>query len=378
MEQRLFGITAKEMRKLAFDLAEKNDLDHPSNKAIRLARRYLLCGFRKRHPELSLRAPEATSAARAQGFNRQAVPSKRSKVLALRGRRQVGCLSSAERGLLTTGCICMSAVGHYLPPFLIFPRQRVTEQLKEGAPAGTIFAGNTSGWMTAKCFNLCHSSHTRNLEFVDRARENNVHVLSLPPHCSHKLQPLDVSFMSPFKPHLSKAIENQLKDNDGKTLNKMSGFKGIAFNRAMRFFAGPERSIAGAIRVVAATIIAGAIRIITVNEHFIAIRAIAVAITANVFSCADKQQLYCRKKEKSMIITSSPNRSALHANKDIEEIKKQKRTSKTRPETGKRAKRKKVDENLPQDTLCCYCGVQFSLSTTWNHGCVAGLCPCVG
>lgn len=73
MEQRLFGITAKEMRKLAFDLAEKNDLDHPSNKAIRLARRYLLCGFRKRHPELSLRAPEATSAARAQGFNRQAV-----------------------------------------------------------------------------------------------------------------------------------------------------------------------------------------------------------------------------------------------------------------------------------------------------------------
>lgn len=114
----------------------------------------------------------------------------------------------------------------------------------------------------------------------------------------------------------------------------------------MRFFAGPERSIAGAIRVVAAkirasdaTITAGAIRIITVNEHFIAIRAIAVAIwtiTANVFSCADKQQLYCvatvdsapskRKKEKSMIITSSPNRSALkalHANKDIEEIKKQ-------------------------------------------------------
>lgn len=169
----------------------------------------------------------------------------------------------------------------------------------------------------------------------------------------------------------------------------------------MRFFAGPERSIAGAIRVVAAkirasdaTITAGAIRIITVNEHFIAIRAIAVAIwtiTANVFSCADKQQLYCvatvdsapskRMKEKSMIITSSPNRSALkalHANKDIEEIKKQKRTSKTRPETAKRAKRKKVVENLPQDTLCCYCGAQFSLSTSWNHGCVAGLCPCVG
>lgn len=139
----------------------------------------------------------------------------------------------------------MSAVGHYLPPFLIFPRQRVTEQLKEGARAGTIFAGNTSGWMTAKCFNLWfkhfihhtkptaedpvllildgHSSHTPNHEFVDRARENNVHVLSLPPHCSHKLQPLDVSFMSPFKTHLSKAIENQLKDNDGKTLNKMSG-----------------------------------------------------------------------------------------------------------------------------------------------------------
>lgn len=39
------------------------------------------------------------------------------------------------------------------------------------------------------------------------ARENHVTVVSLPPHCTHRLQPLDVSFMGPLKSYYSKAIE---------------------------------------------------------------------------------------------------------------------------------------------------------------------------
>lgn len=43
-----------------------------------------------------------------------------------------------------------------------------------------------------------HSTHTKNLEVIDYARENGVSLLCLPPHCSHRLQPLDVSFMKPL------------------------------------------------------------------------------------------------------------------------------------------------------------------------------------
>lgn len=43
-----------------------------------------------------------------------------------------------------------------------------------------------------------HVSH-RNLEVLKFCRENGIHVLSFPPHCSHLLQPLDVSVLKPFK-----------------------------------------------------------------------------------------------------------------------------------------------------------------------------------
>lgn len=179
--------------------------------------------------------------------------TKNSKVLALKGRRQVGCITSAERGVLSTACFCMSAVGHFVPPMLIFPRLRLTEQLKHGAPADTLFICNGSGWMTVNDFTAWfdhflsftrptkerpillildgHASHTKNLALIEKARTHHVTVLSLPPHCSHKLQPLDVSFMGPIKSNLSKAIEKLLKTNPGKvvSINDVSSLLGTAF-----------------------------------------------------------------------------------------------------------------------------------------------------
>lgn len=73
LEKRFYGMTTVEIRRLAFDLAEKNLIPHPFNKSTKLAGPDWLAGFRKRHPEISLRTPEATSIARAQGFNQVAV-----------------------------------------------------------------------------------------------------------------------------------------------------------------------------------------------------------------------------------------------------------------------------------------------------------------
>ncbi|XP_055615187.1 uncharacterized protein LOC129761490 [Toxorhynchites rutilus septentrionalis] len=208
-----------------------------------------LSNFLKRNPKLSFRKPEATSAARARGSNKPAVSAfydlleealkypkltpdrvlnadetsvcDKSKVAALKGKKQVGGITSAERGETATAVMCMSATGQLLPPFFIFLRMRMHEALKKGESRGSKFACNASGYMTVEIFNEWfdhflehvnpsedspdlliidgHSSHTKNLAFTEKARANFVKVLVLPPHTSNKLQPLDVSFMAPFK-----------------------------------------------------------------------------------------------------------------------------------------------------------------------------------
>lgn len=73
MEGRFFGLTTRDVRHIAFEVAERNKIPHNFNKKVCLAGKDWLYGFRKRHPEISLRIPEATSAARARAFNKQNV-----------------------------------------------------------------------------------------------------------------------------------------------------------------------------------------------------------------------------------------------------------------------------------------------------------------
>ena len=72
MESMLFGLTSTDVRRLAFQLAERNNLKHYFNDNKKMAGWVWLRSFMKRN-HLSLRKPEATSAARARGFNRSAV-----------------------------------------------------------------------------------------------------------------------------------------------------------------------------------------------------------------------------------------------------------------------------------------------------------------
>jgi len=273
MEALFHGLTTKDLRHVAFQLAERNQIDHTFNKEVALAGEDWLEGFRKRHPEISLRAPEPTSAARARAFNQPnvyhffdllegvqdekhipphrifnvdetgltTVGSKPSKVLALKGKPQVGRLTSAERGILTTAVITMSASGVFVPPLLIFPRVRMKLELLEGSPPGTAYACHPSGWMQMEIFVQWfrhflshtkpsendpvllildgHNAHTRNLEVIELARKNHVILLVLPPHCTHRLQPLDVAFMKPLSTYYTQAIEKYLRNNPGRVVS---------------------------------------------------------------------------------------------------------------------------------------------------------------
>ena len=70
MERRFFGMTTTEVRYLAYHMAECNNIDHNFNEDTGMAGKDWLVGFQQRHPDLTLRLPEATSAARAKAFNR--------------------------------------------------------------------------------------------------------------------------------------------------------------------------------------------------------------------------------------------------------------------------------------------------------------------
>lgn len=289
MESRLFGLSTKELRHLAFQYAEKNGIPHHFNKVKGLAGRDWIYGFLDRNKNISLRLPEYTSIARASSFNKynvnsffnllgdmlkkykfppsrifncdetgvSTVPNRPSRIFSAKGKKQVGSLSSAERGSLTTAEICFNAVGFYLPPLLIFPRVRRCPALEQGLPPESIVEYHSSGWMQSHIFSDVwfnhflkyskpteadpvllifdgHATHTKNLTLVEKARANHVHIIVIPPHTSHRLQPLDVAFMFPLNTYYEQETKKWLINNPGKaiTIYQVGELFGNAFQRA--------------------------------------------------------------------------------------------------------------------------------------------------
>ncbi|XP_062560612.1 uncharacterized protein LOC134224952 isoform X2 [Armigeres subalbatus] len=456
LESRFYGITKNDVRELAFELAEKNKIPHPFNKKKKMAGCEWMAGFLKRNPKLSFRKPEPTSAARARGFNKvsvnaffdmyeaalrkknfrperiynvdetaiSTVPPNKKKIAALKGKKQVGIISSAERGETTTVVMSMSASGHYLPPFVIFPRTRMHDSLKHGAPSGTKFACNPSGYMTAEMFDTFfdhflehahalesdpilllvdgHSSHTKNLAVTEKARKHNVTILSLPPHCSNKLQPLDVAFMAPFKAYYSTAAEAYLRSNPGHVIGQYnimqlmrSAFeKAATMSTAVNGFKKcglwpcdrtvfDESSFAPSLvtdqelentgmdsapqeKDADTPMPAGAVTgsmnesVKSGESSFTVTPEEVLPLPKMTTARATKRK---RRAEKAQDITSDDYRQSLidaKATKDISSIKKGKRASSKGPQ--KRQKRQKLTNDL-DDSLCDRCGNCFSDSS---------------
>ena len=169
------------------------------------------------------------------------VQKRCQKVSGQKGKKQIGSLSSGERGTTTTIVCCVNASGtHYVPPMVIFKRKQVPPELGDGAPPGTVVACSDSGWMDGErfaqwlkhfvqCVKPCpdkkvllvldgHKSHTKNLQAIEIARDNNVIKLSLPPHTTHKTQPLDRAFFKPLQTFYDQAAEKWLRTNPGRSI----------------------------------------------------------------------------------------------------------------------------------------------------------------
>ena len=271
LQDMFFGLTPESLRELAFDIAKANHINVPFRNANHKAGKDWLAGFLKRHPELSIRQPEATSFNRAIGFNRTQVKrffdllksilqketitsnmiynvdetgitcvQKPSKVIAKKGTKQVGRITSAERGKTVTAVSSMNAIGNYIPPIFVFPRKRMYPALLKGAPQGSKGYTSKSGWIDSNIFlqwlfhfkeHACprvdkkallildnHSSHL-SLDAINFAKENHIIMLSIPPHTSHKLQPLDKTFFGPLKTFYNREIDKWLISNPGKRVS---------------------------------------------------------------------------------------------------------------------------------------------------------------
>ena len=77
-------------------------------------------------------------------------------------------------------------------------------------------------------------SHTRNLEVITLAREKHVDIICLPPHNSHKRQPVDKAFIVPLNIFYCQEIEKWLRSHSGRvvTVYQIVGLFGNAYKRA--------------------------------------------------------------------------------------------------------------------------------------------------
>ena len=261
-----FGLSPKEVRRFAYTYAVACNRTIPNSwTEFEMAGPDWFTGFLKRHPKLSIRTPQATSLARCTSFNKHntglffdnlnnvlsrlkvtakdiwnidetgvTTVQKPDRIVARRSFRQIGRVTSAERGSLVTMALAVSAIGNSVPPFFVFPRVNYKEHFVRDGPAGCSGDAHPSGWMTENGFlkyikhfvghvhsskeNPClvlidnHSSHLSS-DVLDYCKENGITLLSFPAHCSHKLQPLDRSVYGPFKKYVNSACDSWATTN---------------------------------------------------------------------------------------------------------------------------------------------------------------------
>jgi hypothetical protein len=236
-----YGLTYKQIRKLAFDFAKNLGRAIPKNSDDQeMAGIDWMKGLMNIHKNLSVRKLGNTNMNCCMASNKENVDEfcvnyqraltthsftsdrilnvdetgvstvvQSLNVVAATGVKPVGQAASAERGTLITMCAIVSASGNTIPPVFIFPRAGMHDTLMKVAPVGSLGLNNPeSGWMISPLFVKVlehiqkhihcakedpillllgnHDSHCK-LDTVLFAREHGITMVTFPPHCTHRL-----------------------------------------------------------------------------------------------------------------------------------------------------------------------------------------------
>ncbi|KAB0790058.1 hypothetical protein PPYR_15621, partial [Photinus pyralis] len=266
-----------------------------------------------------------------------------------------------------------------------------------------------------------HESHLA-IKTINFAKENNVIMLSFPPHCSHRLQPLDRSVYGPFKKYLSNSQAAWLRNNPGKSMtiydipslvrdalpqaltpiNIMKGFKvsGIEpYNRdiftddeflpagvtdqplpnAESSATSPVLQLSGSSNANSqdmsqpSTSSAHCEQVIPENdslspknkqEHTIQEPKEFSPEFVRPFPKAEqrKPSTRGRKKRKSAVLTDTPEKDELEAEQNSRKSKKTKEIQKKKVEKAKRKVMVESDDSSDEECFCLVCTEPFSRS----------------
>ena len=133
----------------------------------------------------------------------------------------------------------MSAVGSYVPQMFVFPRVRMLDRLLVNGPAGAVGFAQQSGRIDSNLF-ICWLEHfirftkpscdqsvlllldghgcRKTLEAVETARRHGVIMLCFPPHCTHRMQPLDISFFGSLKRYYKDEADKWMTSHSGQRI----------------------------------------------------------------------------------------------------------------------------------------------------------------
>lgn len=169
---------------------------------------------------------------------------KPEKVIAQKGARTVYKVVDANEKESVTALFMYSASGVRAPPMVLYTyKENVPKKIIDSFPSGWGIGLSESGWMTTETFyeyftnvfykwlvaeNIKfpvivymdgHSSHC-SIPLVKFCRERNIELISLYPHATHILQPLDVGLFHPFKEIWKRVVPQWKIENNVMRLRK--------------------------------------------------------------------------------------------------------------------------------------------------------------
>lgn len=168
---------------------------------------------------------------------------KGNQVIGMKGAPVVYHYGNSDKTQITVMAAC-SAVGHYIPPMLVFPGQRFSYNPLEGFEEAAL-GRSDNGWMDAEVFcewleNVFipainerkvkrpvlllidgHVTHVT-MRASDICIQNEIEMYCLLEHASHVLQPLDLRFFSSLKKSWRQSVRDWQSEHIGEYVTKQN------------------------------------------------------------------------------------------------------------------------------------------------------------